>query len=407
MNSNSLTQYHATYELRGDVLFLVEFDRTYQEIMLLDTDRTGLDILEYPSLHYIRHRLLDIVSLGNGEYSFVNDQDDKFWSMRMNVQGNIIKSVGTLCTDYSQIRMHIPQLPALNYFNESSVCFTCRKVDNYYQIISENNDYLPDFPVHAGQNVSEFFEKYCVFHKSSKIFDLYNNNSTSPLFFLEHIAYGTKQYYALCVLVKISDYPQREFLTIISTIPRSRFYLLSQSDHYFKYISQIQKTAYCWYDLTENEIRQCNNMFRIYFPDNQPDKLKKLVECKAAQTAIKLDKLRCEMLELALIDDIPEYFDCLFMPTYPGNTLLIVIAHNDQVLQSIEYAADKLTVREYELVGMALKGASCRSIANCLKISEGTVKKTLAGAYKKLKVTSKHDLLAVIFKQYIGAIDDV
>lgn len=55
-----------------------------------------------------------------------------------------------------------------------------------------------------------------------------------------------------------------------------------------------------------------------------------------------------------------------------------------------------LTAREKEMIDLIVKGYTYRYISQHLRISEGTVKKTVHNAYVKLKVASRIELINAI-----------
>ncbi len=56
----------------------------------------------------------------------------------------------------------------------------------------------------------------------------------------------------------------------------------------------------------------------------------------------------------------------------------------------------RLTAREKEMISLIVKGYTYRYISRHLRISEGTVKKTVHNAYVKLRVASRIELINAI-----------
>ena len=62
-------------------------------------------------------------------------------------------------------------------------------------------------------------------------------------------------------------------------------------------------------------------------------------------------------------------------------------------IRYIKYHNSGLTVRETQIIRYLVEGCTNRYISNKLRISEGTVKKTIYNLYQKLNVTSRYDIL--------------
>lgn len=200
--------------------------------------------------------------------------------------------------------------------------------------------------------------------------------------------------------VKISANPKCEFLTLINFINKARFFNLSQSDHYFHYIEAKRNIGYGLYDTVSETMQYHNQTFYDYALSKSRPRQTNLLRHKCAMDALIYDKPTFETVSLVKEDSIPELFDCMYIPSKSNDMILIIFTQSNNVLNLVENADVKLTSRERTLINMVLRGMTYKTIASFYRLSEGSVKKILTFAYKKLGITSRNDLFAIIIKQY-------
>ena len=80
------------------------------------------------------------------------------------------------------------------------------------------------------------------------------------------------------------------------------------------------------------------------------------------------------------------------------NIFLVAVAPEDQYNDNINVLFSNLTKREHEVLSFVVDGHTNRFIANKLKIAEGTVKKIIYNGYKKLGISSRVELLKLIYE---------
>ncbi len=90
--------------------------------------------------------------------------------------------------------------------------------------------------------------------------------------------------------------------------------------------------------------------------------------------------------------DINSNIKLLFAPKIDKTIVPVLIMKNNIDFKNNEVILEKLTAREKEVTEMIFDGAKNIEIAHKLKISEGTVKKTLYNIYQKLDVTNRVEL---------------
>lgn len=202
MRENDQLKYYINCELRDNILFLVGCNDVYMELMGISSCDFGKNVEELSSINYLYRIVYDIIKFGDGDYSIINELKGDFWSVHFRVTGNHFESTGIRCKPDYLGNMLIPQLPALNYFGMDSVYFTCIYKDKKYIVNSINKKGHDLFPVTVDQDISEFYIKHCIFHKSARIYGLCHSNGQKPSYFLEQITYNGKYVYALCILLK-------------------------------------------------------------------------------------------------------------------------------------------------------------------------------------------------------------
>jgi DNA-binding CsgD family transcriptional regulator len=77
-----------------------------------------------------------------------------------------------------------------------------------------------------------------------------------------------------------------------------------------------------------------------------------------------------------------------------SDVFIITLLPEEQELLTLDF--ENLSVREKEVIEHVVKGATNRYIAQALHISEGTVKKTIYNAFKKLGIGSRYELIKLI-----------
>ncbi|MEG1778989.1 MAG: helix-turn-helix transcriptional regulator, partial [Oscillospiraceae bacterium] len=77
--------------------------------------------------------------------------------------------------------------------------------------------------------------------------------------------------------------------------------------------------------------------------------------------------------------------------------VLIFISPVQESVKKYQELKAKLTPREIEILTFVADGFTNRYIAKKLNISEGTVKRTIYNAYKKLEIGSRVELVRIFF----------
>lgn len=119
--------------------------------------------------------------------------------------------------------------------------------------------------------------------------------------------------------------------------------------------------------------------------------------CGAVDECLSKRSLAECSLDIRFHDDTVKTFTVYSIPCYGENNSRFVLINLIPALKSEDTGEEKeingITDREREVISLAANGCTNRYIAHKLIITEGTVKKTLHNAYKKLGIKSRVELI--------------
>lgn len=123
-----------------------------------------------------------------------------------------------------------------------------------------------------------------------------------------------------------------------------------------------------------------------------------VLHCRAVDDCLsKMQPAECE-LEIKFHDAAVKPFTAYSMPCYGENGSQFIVLNLIPSIKddNTEEETNGITGREQEIVNLAANGCTNRYIAHKLIITEGTVKKTLHNAYKKLGIKSRMELIRLV-----------
>ena len=127
---------------------------------------------------------------------------------------------------------------------------------------------------------------------------------------------------------------------------------------------------------------------------------KDILYCRAVNVCLTtMSRSECE-LRVDYGEGVVKSFSVTAVP-YRGensslNAVLTIIPSANAVSPDTSDTSKNITEREQEVINLAAKGCTNKYIAHKLLITEGTVKKTLHNAYKKLGIKSRMELIRLL-----------
>lgn len=122
--------------------------------------------------------------------------------------------------------------------------------------------------------------------------------------------------------------------------------------------------------------------------------------CVAVDECLSKRSLAESSIDIRFHDDTVKPFTVYSIPCCCENDSQCVLINLIPALETKDTGEEKekngITNREREVIGLAADGCTNRYIAHKLIITEGTVKKTLHNAYKKLGIKSRVELIQLI-----------
>jgi DNA-binding CsgD family transcriptional regulator len=106
--------------------------------------------------------------------------------------------------------------------------------------------------------------------------------------------------------------------------------------------------------------------------------------------------------EYSSLQDVAQLLTSAIIRNWQGEH---VLGPNDDKRRSdlfAQFASDRLTAREQQIVGAVLKGHSSQSIGNLFDIAEGTVKNHRKSIYGKLNISSQGELFALFVNHVLA-----
>lgn len=103
----------------------------------------------------------------------------------------------------------------------------------------------------------------------------------------------------------------------------------------------------------------------------------------------------CKQKILTKLGTYEEYI-CYAIPETEDESIMIALLPETESGKLSKLALKQLSNREREIIELVIDGYTNKYIAKRLRLSEGTVKKTIYNAYKKLNVNSRMELLNLV-----------
>lgn len=130
-------------------------------------------------------------------------------------------------------------------------------------------------------------------------------------------------------------------------------------------------------------------------------RLKNIIQNSSVEKSLFSNTPSHGSLEVETNSGEMKHFSIYCVPYHSENNsreILVTILHAENSAQTSELIDTNkgITNREQEILNLAATGCTNRYIAHKLIISEGTVKKTLYNAYKKLGITSRMELIKLM-----------
>ncbi|MEG2038985.1 MAG: LuxR C-terminal-related transcriptional regulator [Oscillospiraceae bacterium] len=172
-------------------------------------------------------------------------------------------------------------------------------------------------------------------------------------------------------------------------------------DMNYEYLMNSSLFGICTLNINENNITLggYNNYFKRLINENVIT-LPELRNCKAVQDCIESIQINSGHIVKSNSQGISIEYLVNGVPVLHDEKLeriLIFISPQEESFEKYAQLKSKLTQRELEILTFVADGFTNRYIAKKLEISEGTVKRTIYNAYKKLEIGSRVELVRIFF----------
>lgn len=339
-----------------------------------------------------------------GQTSYISYFDEIAWETKIEIVHDTLFGIGKKIKDNKLDLLSFEKCESYNHFyiqSEEFLALSLVVKDKAFIIESVDSNFDNDFSSYIGNDIS------AITFYSSNIIDkhVYHKciQAKAPIHFTEKYSKD--------------DITQFFDITIYPYLNNSKIFVYAKKidQHLFenaqKNIRNLHashpETDYlcvCEISYQENQepyILGCNHHFKNLMEEHNI-KTSHIIHNSTFQNCVTtLSSTAGDLFFLTNSGDSKNFkINVSYLPKMGIDIFIVVLSAEEQTLDHVNCVFEDLSKREKEVLTYVADGLTNRYIANKLNITEGTVKRTIHNGYKKLGISSRIELLKIIYTQH-------
>jgi len=335
-----------------------------------------------------------------GVSTYIAKYDAESWETTVEIVDDTVFGAGRLITDQKVDLTSLEKYEFFNHYYIQPEAFSMITLDAESLLIEAiESTYKPNLTEYLGKHIS------CIISMCYNIFDVRTLQKSIQLNkiinFTEKVRYKGEVIYFDVLTI---PYCNQSKLLIMGKVISEQHYKRIQKNINSIYGIYPESSYFgvceISYESQDNAYMiGCNQFFKSLLHDHDL-RLQHILEHDAFLSCVedlhsKVGDLRYynqagTLLSFKInVNNLPDLGESIF---------IVAVAPEDQYNDHIHTLFSNLTKREQEVLSFVVDGLTNRFIANKLKIAEGTVKKIIYNGYKKLGISSRVELLKMIYE---------
>lgn len=338
----------------------------------------------------------------------IRELNCSYWETNIYFEGTDLKILSKRITDVSATKF------SDRYLNHIDFNIQRERV-NYSLILRRDNSegrYLIE--QHSGNlcetlgvglenppDVADLMKARCTWFKTTAVLDdCIRLNKPMRILEIFHKD-GSSLHLVLTLLPLISGCEDRVILTGFQINEDEYYRMQQQPANMYDDLMQSKYIGTCLVVLQNTPLERCPYMLQAnpYFEGllaNGSFTLEDICQDHIITNCLKKRAISTGSINLPSENGVKRFLLCAVPTEYSGRFLLS-LCPRENLFTGTSILSSTLTQREHEVINYVVDGRTNRQIACALDISEGTVKKIIYNAYQKLHITSRIDLIKLVF----------
>lgn len=396
MIPNDRDIYFAEYKIIDGEIHLNNSNETFLALMDLDMCAIGKKLRDLPIRKLTYDAIKRMLGMPTGStLYFVRERKNDFWDVTIKVDNNSYICVGNKIENYENVR-YASKKPATLRFGRSIEASILLEKQGDDFIIKSLSDYAALlFQAGPGDSIAPLIQKHSQRLESTTIFlESLERNMTASL--LDEFLTKAGSSYFYYIVMPINHMDTQNILMLMYLLSEEEYYILQKQSGSLEAKSHLQ-VGTAWFNCIKKEPIRSDNVFSDLF-SGVSHNMDILANSAVYSNATIHGSIFYGELTLYIKNNTMLKHNCCVIPSAGGETALIIVSEEESFNSALVDVCVMLTQREQQITALVAQGYKNAYIANILCIAEGTVKKTLNNIFEKLGISSRIELIKMIYK---------
>ncbi len=382
----------ASFEYKNSSFYLTDCNLLYAQINNCDLNIVGKKVCDF-SETFNTVFLKELFSLKSNEiFSFIIEKNYSLWNVSLQMVFPICKIKGKRIDNLNfKNKFDFFSHPYLKLQKKLSLFL---KYDNFsFTLQNADKSFFDYTKLQKGDNINNLIRKNLLMINSTSLLKSCIEDNTE-FSFVDRYTDNGKNINFFCRLTPVCYSDNCGIFASIYILDNNIFYELLKNSSFFENYFASSNTGVAFYsDISKDIVRWDSVFFKEAGNDFEKIKKSNALRFCASEKNITFDEI-----EISSSYENSTKYSFAFIPIPENELTMIVCAQKFKIEDALKKLPIKLTSREFDVVSMVFKGEKNSYIALKLGIAEGTVKKTLYNIYNKLGITSRIDLINLIYR---------